>query len=350
MSICCQSKRRVIQMVSTKEIRERIEQIIDPSTGKTLRESAGIKHIGIDDEKQIVILVIAIGKKTTETEVSLKRELAKIIKLEFKFQGMKLELEELRKIESIVNGRTKFVMIASGKGGVGKSTVAANIAYALTRQGKKVGIIDADIYGASIPKILQVPHENPKGDANGKIVPFTKGNIELISTEFFTDINKPVIWRGAMLNSMLNHFFYDVKWSSDLDFMIIDAPPGTGDIPLDVRNIAPDTEVLLVTTPHLAASHVAIKAGVAAQELHHEVIGVIENMSYYVNPATKDKEFIFGQGGGQEVADKLNTELIAQIPICQPEYSLSLYEAEEQIGQMYDDLALFLIARQILND
>ena len=169
--------------------------------------------------------------------------------------------------------------------------------------------------------------------------------MEVISTEFFAEVGKPIIWRGAMLGNMIENFFYEVKWNKNTDFIIIDSPPGTGDIPLDIRNIVPKAEAILVTTPHLAASHVAVKAGFAAQQLNHDIIGVIENMSYYVNPVNQEKEFIFGQGGGEKVAKELNTELLCQIPITQPTHHLSLYESDEEIGKIYDDLASIIAIR-----
>ncbi|HOA63885.1 MAG TPA: P-loop NTPase [Bacilli bacterium] len=333
--------------MTTNEIRKYLENLVDESIGKTLKETNAIKHIGIDEEKSLVILIINIGKAGGEPEAKLRREIAKIVKLQLGFKGVKIQFQEQRKIDSIINRKVKFIVITSGKGGVGKSTISANIAYALTRKGQKVGLIDADIYGSSIPKILDVPHSYPRGTADGKIIPFKKGNIEFISTEFFTELGKPVIWRGAMLNSMIQHFFYDVMWSKDLDFMIIDAPPGTGDIMLDIKNHVPDAECIIVTTPHLAASHVAIKAGLAAKQLKHEIIGVIENMSYYINPVTNKPEYIFGSGGGEEVSEKLGTELIVKIPIAQPEFSLALYESEEEIGQIFDFIATLLITRYL---
>lgn len=333
--------------MAINKIRQHLEVLVDESIGKTLKETEGIKHIGIDEENSTVILIINMGRMGGDPENKLRREIATIIKLQLGYKGVKIQFQEQRKIDSVVNRRVKFIIVTSGKGGVGKSTISANIAYALTRQGKKVGLIDADIYGSSIPKILEVPHANPRGTADGKIVPFKKGNIEFISTEFFTELGRPVIWRGAMLNSMIQHFFYDVMWSKDLDFMIIDAPPGTGDIMMDIKNHVPDAECIIITTPHLAASHVAIKAGVAAKQLKHEIIGVIENMSYYLNPATNKPDYIFGSGGGEEVAEKLGTELLAKIPITQPEYSLALYEAEEELGKIFDFLALLLITRYV---
>ncbi len=329
--------------MTTQEIRKHIEMLVDESTGQTLQETNAIKHIGIDPEKNIVVLILAIGRTGGDAEKNLRRELAKIIKLDLGFDGIKLQIEEKRKIESIVNRNVKFIIISSGKGGVGKSTVAANLAYALTRLGKKVALVDADIYGSSIPKILEMQHHYPNASEDGKILPFEAYGMEIISTEFFAEVGKPIIWRGAMLNSMMNNFFYEVKWNKNIDYMIIDSPPGTGDIALDLRTIIPTADALLVTTPHLAASHVAIKAGYAAQQLGHNIIGVIENMSYYLNPVNKQKDFIFGSGGGQAVADKLETEVVAQIPINQPLHHLGLYEMDEEIGKIYNDLAQLIL-------
>ena len=327
---------------STKDIREAIKNIVDPITEKSLVESNAIKHIGVDPDKDVVVLIVVLTKIGGEEEKLVKRQLAKIIKLDLGFTGIKIQFEEKRVIESIVKKNVKFILIESGKGGVGKSTIAANIAYALTRMGKKVGIIDADIYGSSIPQILEMEHTYPLADESGKIIPLFAYGMELISTEFFAEAGKPIIWRGAMLNSMMNNFFYDVIWSKDLDFMIIDCPPGTGDIALDLRNIVPNAKAIIVTTPHKAASHVAIKAGYASKQLKHEITGVIENMSYYINPVNGQKELIFGSGGGEIVAEKLETELLAQIPINQPVHHQNLFESDEEIGKIYDDLATLL--------
>lgn len=332
--------------MNTKDIKSRLDLLQDPATGKTLGETAAIKHVGIDPEKNLVFLIIAIAKTEGEEEKILRREIAKIIKLDLGFNGVKIQFEEKRKIESIANRKVKFIIISSGKGGVGKSTVACNLAYALKRQNKKVGLIDADIYGSSVPQILEMAHQYPRANEQGKIIPFHAFDIEVMSTEFFAEKGKPVIWRGAMLNSMINNFFYEVNWSKDLEYMIIDSPPGTGDIALDLRTIVPEAEVIIVTTPHLAASHVATKAGFAALQLKHKLLGVVENMSYYLNPVNNQQDFIFGSGGGEKVANELDSELIAQIPINQPKHHLSLYESDEEIGKIYDDLASLVIIQE----
>ena len=216
--------------MDVKEIKERLGKIVDPATKLTLEDSNAIKHVGIDEEKNSVVVIAAIGRCGGPEEKEIRREIAKIIKLELGFTGVKMQIEEKRIIESIVNKDVKFIIVASGKGGVGKSTVAANLAYALKRQGKKVGIIDADIYGSSVPKILEMEHAYPRASEEGKILPLEAFGMQIISTEFFAEEGRPIIWRGAMLNSMMSNFFYEVKWDKDIDYMIIDSPPGTGDI------------------------------------------------------------------------------------------------------------------------
>lgn len=331
--------------LTIQEVKEKISTLVDPYNGKTLGENNAIKHVGIDPDKDLVILIVSVGKMGGIEEKAIRRGLAKIIKIDLGFSGVKIQMEEKRKLESIVNRDVKFIVIMSGKGGVGKSTVAANLAYALKRQGKIVGIIDADIYGSSIPQVLEMKHDYPKCGEDQKIIPLEAFGMEVISTEFFAEEGKPIIWRGAMLGNMIENFFYEVKWNKNTDFIIIDSPPGTGDIPLDIRNIVPKAEAILVTTPHLSASHVAVKAGFAAQQLNHEIIGVIENMSYYLNPVNGQKDFIFGEGGGEKVANELQTELLCQIPINQPLHHLSLYESDEEIGKIYDDLASIISIR-----
>ena len=222
--------------MNTLDIRKKIGPLIDESTGKTLAESNAIKHIGIDSEKDLVVLIIAMGRAGGKPESNLKRQLAKVIKLDLGFTGIQVQIEEARKIDSITNRNVRFIIIESGKGGVGKSTIAVNIAYALKNLNKKVAIIDADVYGSSVPRILEMVQEFPKVNEDGKIIPKEAFGMQIISTEFFVEGNKPVIWRGAMLNKMMHNFFYEVAWDKDLDFVIVDAPPGTGDISLDLKN------------------------------------------------------------------------------------------------------------------
>lgn len=328
------------------ELRQLLDNIKDPSNGSTLKENKAIKHLAYNDETDLITLIVAIQNNDKAYEKSLKREIAKTVKLVGGYKGLRLEIEEAKNKQTTsvnINKKIKYIGIISGKGGVGKSSVAANIAYRMVKRNFKVGLIDADIYGSSLPTILGFEHQRPMGDENQKILPIKAGNLELISTEFFTEPSQPVIWRGGMLNSMLNHFFSDVKWADDTDFIIVDYPPGTGDITLDVKNFVPECKMILVTTPHPSAAHVAVKAGVAARKLDHEIMGVVENMSYYINPVNNEKEFIFGEGGGEIVANELNAQMIAQIPINRPKNGSDLFEIEETNGKVYDDILDFIL-------
>ncbi len=325
------------------ELRQLLDGVIDPSNGNTLKENNAIKHLAYNDDNDLITLIVSMHNNDKVYEKILKREIAKIVKITAGYKGLRLEIEQEKGLNSSVNKQITYIGVISGKGGVGKSSVAANIAYRMVKRNFKVGVIDADIYGASLPTILGFEHQYPRYDENKKIIPIKAGNLEIISTEFFTEPSQPVIWRGGMLNSMLNHFFYDVKWADDTDFIIIDFPPGTGDITLDIKNIVPECKMILVTTPHPSASHVAVKAGHAATKLGHEILGVIENMSYYENPINHEKEYIFGDGGGEQVAKELNTELIAKIPIARPANGTDLFEIDETNGKIYDDILDYIL-------
>lgn len=325
------------------ELRQLLDAIVDPSNGNTLKENNAIKHLAYNDDNDLITLIVSMHNSDKVYEKILKREIAKTVKITAGYKGLRLEIEQEKGVKPSANKPITYIGIISGKGGVGKSSVAANIAYRMVKRNFKVGVIDADIYGSSLPTILGFEHQYPRYDENKKIIPIKAGNLEIISTEFFTEPSQPVIWRGGMLNSMLNHFFYDVKWADDTDFIIIDFPPGTGDITLDIKNIVPECKMILVTTPHPSASHVAVKAGHAATKLGHEILGVIENMSYYENPVNHEKEYIFGHGGGEKVANELNTELITEIPIARPTNDTDLFEIDEKNGKIYDDVLDYIL-------
>ncbi|MCM3786602.1 Mrp/NBP35 family ATP-binding protein [Neobacillus mesonae] len=240
-----------------------------------------------------------------------------------------------------------FIAVASGKGGVGKSTVSVNLAAALARQGKKVGIIDADIYGFSVPDMMGI--EEAPVVVDGSIQPVERFGVKVMSMGFFVQENSPVIWRGPMLGKMLRQFFSDVNWGS-LDYMLLDLPPGTGDVALDVHQMIPQSKEIIVTTPHATAAFVAARAGAMAIQTNHEVLGVIENMAYYQCGSCGEKDYVFGRGGGGRLAESLHTELLAQIPlgapdnhISEPDFSPSVYKESTEIGQMYNDVAVRII-------
>jgi ATP-binding protein involved in chromosome partitioning len=237
----------------------------------------------------------------------------------------------------------KFIAVASGKGGVGKSTVTVNLAVALARRGKKVGIIDADIYGFSVPDMMGI-EERPQL-INQLIHPVERFGVKVMSMGFFVEDNAPVIWRGPMLGKMLRNFFNEVEWG-DIEYLLLDLPPGTGDVALDVHQMIPQSKEIIVTTPHATAAFVAARAGAMAIHTNHDILGVVENMSYYECTKCGQKDYVFGRGGGGKLAEELHTELLAQIPLgapdnhpSEPDYSPSVYKADTAAGQMYLEVA-----------
>jgi ATP-binding protein involved in chromosome partitioning len=207
---------------------------------------------------------------------------------------------------------TRVLLIASGKGGVGKSSVTTNLAVALAQRGSSVAVVDADVWGFSIPRMIGVEH--PPAVIDSMLVPPTgAGGVRSISMGFFAKEDQPVIWRGPMLHKALEQFLTDVFWD-DPDFLLIDLPPGTGDIALSLAQVLPRAEVYVVTTPQPAAQRVAQRAGLMAQKVNLEVKGIIENMSWFTGDDGKRYE-LFGAGGGDALAERLGAPLLGQVPL-----------------------------------
>jgi ATP-binding protein involved in chromosome partitioning len=207
---------------------------------------------------------------------------------------------------------TRVFAVASGKGGVGKSSVTVNLAAALAAAGQKVGVVDADIYGHSVPRMLGVTGR-PTPVAK-MIMPPSAHDVKVISIGMFTEGNAPVVWRGPMLHRALQQFLADVYWG-DLDVLLLDLPPGTGDVAISVAQMLPSAELLIVTTPQLAAAEVAERAGAIASQTHQRIAGVIENMSYLVCGHCGEKSYVFGTGGGEAVASALTRLSGAPVPL-----------------------------------
>ncbi|MBM6405139.1 Mrp/NBP35 family ATP-binding protein [Phycicoccus sp. CSK15P-2] len=206
---------------------------------------------------------------------------------------------------------TRVYAVASGKGGVGKSSVTANLAAAMAEQGLTVGVVDADIYGFSIPRMLGV--ERRPTQVDDMIMPPDAHGVKVISIGMFVPGNQPVVWRGPMLHRALQQFLADVFWG-DLDVLLLDLPPGTGDIAISVAQLVPGAEILVVTTPQQAAAEVAERAGSIALQTHQRIAGVVENMSWLELP-DGTREEIFGSGGGREVAESLSRAVGADVPL-----------------------------------
>jgi ATP-binding protein involved in chromosome partitioning len=207
---------------------------------------------------------------------------------------------------------TRVFAVASGKGGVGKSSVTVNLAAALAAAGQKVGVVDADIYGHSVPRMLGVTGRPTQVEK--MIMPPSAHGISVISIGMFTKGNTPVVWRGPMLHRALQQFLADVYWG-DLDVLLMDLPPGTGDIAISVAQLLPGAELLVVTTPQLAAAEVAERAGAISMQTHQRIAGVIENMSYLPCPHCGEPVEVFGSGGGAAVAEALTRITGAEVPL-----------------------------------
>lgn len=349
-------------LINEQTVRELLGQLKDPFLHKTLAETDGIVSVSIKEEKKHVSVKVAIAKintaeqMTLQTQVvdTLKRSGADSVGIRFeelpketleRFRGTATE-SEAQDILSPLN-TVEFISIASGKGGVGKSTVSVNLAVALARLGKKVGLIDADIYGFSVPDMMGVT-EMPvvRGD---RIIPVDRMGVKVISMGFFVEDNAPVVWRGPMLGKALDQFFRDVEWG-DLDYLLLDLPPGTGDVALDIHQMIPMSKEIIVTTPHPTAAFVAARAGAMALQTDHTLLGVIENMSWFESKHSSEREFVFGQGGGVKLAGELRTDLLGQIPLGQPDwneedFAPSVYAENHPIGEIYLDIAKSVVRK-----
>ncbi len=317
--------------VDKEKVMNILGQINDPELRKPLTELDMIKYVEIKDNtvKVGVSLTIAgcpLKKKITEDITTKVGELDGVAKVEVDL-GVMTDQQRKNLTKKLYGDRKKkskddtpepiagdfakrIIAVSSGKGGVGKSTVTANLAAVLSSLDYKVGVLDADVYGFSIPRILGI--DGAPTTIDNHIVPLRYENIQVISMGFFLDENQPVIWRGPMLHKAINQFINDTLWDK-LDFLLIDLPPGTGDISITISQALPKTEFLIITTPQPVASHTAGRVAKMAEKTNLSVLGVIENMSYYESNGKRD--YIFGKDGGKELAKNLKVPFIGEIPI-----------------------------------
>ncbi|ATH62113.1 P-loop NTPase [Staphylococcus pasteuri] len=350
-------------MLTVNQVKELVGELKDPIIDVPLKETDGIVDVSIKEEIEHVSVKIAMAQLGGQPQLDLQMAIVKVLKENgAKTVGIRFEelpadtveqyrgkgTEKPKTIEGLLskNNPVEFIAIASGKGGVGKSTVAVNLAVALAREGKKVGLVDADIYGFSVPDMMGID-EKP-GIEGKEVIPVERYGVKVISMAFFVEENAPVIWRGPMLGKMLTNFFTEVRWG-DLDYLILDLPPGTGDVALDVHSMLPSSKEIIVTTPHPTAAFVAARAGAMAKHTDHSILGVIENMSYFESKETGNREYVFGKGGGTKLADELNTQLFGELPLEQPtwnpnDFSPSIYQPEDRLGKIYQTIAQKVIA------
>lgn len=360
-------------MLTREHIQELLRGINDRETGQSLLDLQRIRDLMVKEER-VSLTIVCLNedepaKAELEQEVREKLREGGLEQVHIRLRnatdherqqlghaaaGQKEEPEEEGRLKGHAAGMEEhelldeesgvhFIAVASGKGGVGKSTVTVNLAVALARMGKRVGLIDADIYGFSVPDMMGI-EEGPTVD-DGTIIPVERFGVKVMSMGFFIRENSPVIWRGPMLGKMLRQFVGDVRWG-ELDYMLLDLPPGTGDVALDVHQMLPQSKEIIVTTPHATAAFVAARAGSMALQTDHDVLGVVENMAYYQCSGCDKKDYIFGRGGGARLAETLHTDLLGQLPlgapdnhVSEPDFSPSVYKADHPTGELFTEIA-----------
>lgn len=316
-------------MKFTKQaIEDALKTITVPGEGKNMIESKAVKNIVVFDDEVIVDLTISNPSLQAKkrTEVNIMKAIHELVYPKAKIQvNVKVDASSTPKNQikgKAIPGIQNIVAIASGKGGVGKSTVTSNIAVTLSKMGFKVGILDADIYGPSVPIMFDVAHEKPLAvqvDGASKMKPIENYGVKILSIGFFTKIDQAVVWRGPMAAKALNQMIFDAAWG-ELDFLLIDLPPGTGDIHLSIMQSLPLTGAVVVSTPQNVALADA-KKGVAMfqqDSIDVPVLGIIENMAYFSpKELPENKYYIFGQEGAKHLAEDLGVPFLGEIPIVQ---------------------------------
>jgi ATP-binding protein involved in chromosome partitioning len=313
--------------LNKKDITKVLETITAPGERKNLIESESVKNIVTFDKE--VIIDLTISNPTLQAKKKVEVEIMKAIhdqinqKIDVKVNvSTVVPVKPIKNTKPKVPGIQNIIAVASGKGGVGKSTITANMAVSLQKMGFKVGILDADIYGPSIHLMFDVANAKPlsiKIDGVSKMKPIESYGVKILSLGFFTDANQAVIWRGAMASKALNQMIFDSHWG-ELDFLLIDLPPGTGDIHLSIVQSIAVTGVVIVSTPQNIALADA-KRGVAMfqqKDINVPVLGIVENMSYFTPAELPDnKYYIFGKDGAKNLAEDINTTFLGEVPLVQ---------------------------------
>ena len=305
-------------MVGIDQVLEKLSTVIDPDLKKDIVSMGMIKDLELNDGnlKFTLELTTPACPFNVEIEDDVRKAIADITELKNFDLKVTAKVMEGRSLEDDTGMSTvkNIIGVASGKGGVGKSTVSLNLALALSEAGAKVGLLDADIYGPSIPLMLGMKDGSMEVEDN-KLQPADSHGLKVVSFGFFADqSNQAAIYRGPIISGILKQFLVDTNWS-ELDYLIVDLPPGTGDIPLTLAQTIPITGILVVTTPQDVASHVAVKAVSMFEKLNVPIIGVVENMSHFICTKCDEKHYIFGEGGAKAISEQFNMPFLGEVPL-----------------------------------
>jgi ATP-binding protein involved in chromosome partitioning len=313
-----------VEQPSREQITEALGKVIDPELKRPVTELDMVREVRVENGHVAVTIALTVAgcplRSSFENQVSehlLPLPGVQSVSLEFDVMSPEERAALTQRLRGAVTGRsqgisvdasTRVLAIASGKGGVGKSTLSVNLAAAFDRLGQRTGILDADVYGHSIPLMLGVTQRPVVVDK--MIVPPVRGDLKLMSIGFFLEENSPVMWRGPMLHRALEQFLSDVHWG-ELDTLVVDMPPGTGDVSISLGQLLPRAEVVVVTTPQPAAQQVAVRAAQMAQKTGMRLIGALENMSHLVGSGDE----LFGSGGGDALSAAIDAPLLGKIPL-----------------------------------
>ncbi len=315
-------------MPSSEQVLEALRTVIDPELRRDIVELEMVRSIDVHDNG-VVDVVVSLTTPGCPIRSHFQTGVAQAIQQLEGVTGVNVSFDVLSDNEKAALGRklgrgslpegalaqvANVICVGSGKGGVGKSSVTANLAAALVSDGKWVGVLDADVWGYSQPRMLGLGAERPRVNAERKIIPLSAyDGISVMSIGFFIEHDAAVVWRGPMLHKALQQFLEDVEWG-ELDYLLIDLPPGTGDVSMTLAQLLPQAKFVIVTTPQPVAQKVARRSAEMATKLKLEIAGVIENMSGFVTPAGERYQ-LFGEGGGQLLAEELDVPLLAKVPL-----------------------------------
>lgn len=304
--------------LAVEGVREALSHVLDPELGKDLVTLNMVRNIAVSNGAVSLDLVLTTPAcpKKAEMQAAVEEAIRAVsgissveVRVSAEVQTAKDPMEGRRPVEGVRN----ILAVASGKGGVGKSTISANIAVALHRAGASVGLLDADIYGPSIPTLLNLQGHQLRGE-NGRILPADADGIRVVSIGFMLEEDSPVIWRGPMLMKALEQFLHGTNWG-ELDYLVIDLPPGTGDVQLSLVQMTPVAGAIVVTTPQDLALIDVKKAVRMFEKVGVPILGVIENMSYYLCPHCEGRSEIFGHGGAKETCRQMGLRFLGEIPL-----------------------------------
>ena len=306
-----------MSQISEEIVLESLKQIIDPDLRKDIVTLGFIKDLAIDGGE--VSFRVVLTTPACPVKEEMETQANEIVSALDGVTSVKVTMDaEVPQGRGIANniaipGVKNIIAVSSGKGGVGKSTVAVNLAVALAANGAKVGIMDADVYGPNVPMMLGTGYDQPDVE-NGKLRPIEAHGIKMISMAVLVPLDKPMILRGPMLHGVVRQFLSDVNWG-ELDYLIVDMPPGTGDVQLSLAQLVPVQGAILVTTPQEVSLSDVRRAVKMFETVNVPVLGVIENMSYFIAPDTGIKYEIFGKGGGQKLCDEYGLNLLGEVPM-----------------------------------